>query len=249
MEQAIGRAGVRSMPELIQELVAQAQDPPQLLAQPGKFAAVTWLLAGGAALCGIAGAIGVAPRLTLPFALVLAGLAAASFVDDLLLPSPRDRRSAHEAATCFGRAIHRHRWPNAYACLYRVESRDQVKIPELPLLAVPAGETSLSTLGGFKRYWKAIVRGSGSTIRVCRKAEISMLRVDGDHATGCMTLTVERASSWTWLGLVLGLVPALLIYKATARPIAVEYRIVLFRHRSQWWMLPPSFVRSGPAPL
>lgn len=98
---------------------------------------------------------------------------------------------------------------------------------------VTSQEASLATLDGFARYWKALLRSGGKMSRPCQVADVGAIVVRDNRATGFLFLTVDCVPRATWL-----------FSKYTMKRIDITFELTMFRHKSQWWFLPPRFEKN-----
>jgi len=222
------------------ELVAQAAEPVDLVDQPGKIRTSTKIFGGilAASIATLVASSGAAAGFAVA-GLIVAGLGSlVSLSNDLAVPSVRRRREAREAAQCYAQALRRRHWKKAYACIQPQTRPASITLPKLLNLGVMPDQASFSTAKGFKKYWKAIVSSKGGTIRSTRKVWISEPEVHGDLATAQMIMYVEKYPTWIVLTCLLWMLPALILYVVVRKTIVIESEVRLFRHKSQWWVLP-----------
>jgi len=234
----------------VQALVRQASAPPDLSSQPGRVGLRTKITAAVTTLLGGAAVVGVVPEL-LGVLAVMTGIGALiALARDLSIPSPRGRRTPRQAATCFAKALRRGQFRKAYACCHPETLSERVNVPEIERLRIEGEEMSWQRFQVFEKFWKAILRGKGSTIRHCARVVIDEPTVEGHRAFTRVTFKMTRYSTWVYLGMFGGILPTVVLYLLNRKSGDVEARIELFHHRSQWWVLPCSpYDASGPHQL
>jgi hypothetical protein len=245
------------------ELVKEAEAPADVKAQPGKIRTASWIFLGLTVVSlAVAVIMGPGDRSSdhrgffalMVFSTCFFGLFALGFlISDALVPGVRARRKPYEAVECFVKSVRRRSWSRAQACVHPDTRSASALVPRLYELDVTPRETSFQTTSGFKRYWKAIFFPSGGTVRRIMSMEIGeAIEAGPDRARATVLFQVERFPALAYLGLLGGLLPLLIIYMITRKRVTVELQLTLFKHRSQWWVLPgepvepaanPRFVR------
>jgi len=234
----IGILPSASISSLVTTLVRQANEPAETNEQVGKFRLVTKIVSGIMGASIAAAMAGLMPGLTITMAVAFGLGALTALSNDLNVPSPRKRKTAKSALKTFGRSLKLGHWPKAHACLHPATLEKSTPKPRLISLEVMEGPGSFTTVKDFKKFWTSILQGKGAITRFPRKVLLSEPVVEGDYATANILLYVERFSRWTYLGLLLGLFPAVIIYMINRKTIPLEIKVEMFRHKSQWWLLP-----------
>lgn len=218
-----------ALPGKIQSLVAEANTPLNLSKQPNTFRSRT-LLATGLSL-GIFGTF-YAGLTTAPISFIIgvfiAPFALGFLALDLLQPTVRGRRTAKKAANCFLKSLKAKRWKNAFACIHPELLSKKSRLPKLLVLEVMPEEVNLSEFSGFKQYWKTIL-GMRIPHRDCTKTWFELVDQQENTSTAQCILYVRMKTSGE-----------------TTR-VPLELRLGLYKHASQWWIVPghPKEVRDA----
>ena len=192
------------------------------------MSAVGLIVAGGDQL------IGVGILLAIVFGLSFL----VAFVNDLRIPAVRGRESARDAALCFVRSLRIGSWRRAYACVQPSTLPEREMLPVIERLRIVPAQVSRRTRGGFTQYWKAVLCRRDGIIRTARGAKLSKLETRaGQCVRVTATLRVEVYSATIYLWLLVGMLPLIVAYLVTRKKAQVHLELLLYRHRSQWWVL------------
>jgi hypothetical protein len=245
-EQALDPAEFEPLKRGLMEQLAAAGEPADTRGQPGKFRTSTWvltlLLAGSITLTALAPRGSDAPLVFGVLGIIVFGLVwLFLFLNDLAFPSVKGRSTPLEGVQCFLKAVRYGRWKSAFACLSPMARRkSQVVIPQIPELDCQGGVSNFMSAGGVKQYWQSIARptpGFGTFRRV------SKLRIYGDDQGDerirryRVSLTIEYYPQWIILTVLIALLLTLILYLVLRKYHTLEFDVVVYRHKSQWWVL------------
>lgn len=235
---------VASMQADLLELAAEADAPADTRGQPGKFRLrffIVTVLAGASLLTAFmrstfgADAAGIAVVLFV----VLLVIWLVMLIRDLLVPSARARRTSQAAVRCFFMALKYGRFDVAHACISPV-GRKTVPFPHTRELIVRHGEANLDTKSGVKSYWRAIARSTWDTVRVMATPVIAVTAKDKLHRCR-VTLNITHFPAWVYLGLLLGVLPALILQLVMQKKYTATFDVTVHQYRSQWWVVTGEF--------
>jgi len=234
----------------VEALVKHASEAPLVEGQPARIRVRTMATGAATALLGGAALVGAAPLVSAVLAVGTGVGAVVCLSHDLEIPAPRERHTPKQAATCFAKALRRGQFAKAYSCCHPETLAERVNVPEIERLGLKGDSSSWQRLQAFEKFWKVLLRGGGSSVRYCHKVIVDEPVVDGERASVRVTFKMIRYSTWVYLGLAGGVLPMALLYLLNRKSGDVECRLDLFRHRSQWWVLPSSpYDASGPRQL
>ena len=229
-----------SVPDAVHQLVASAAEPRGPGRQPGRFRIRTYALGvltvAGVSLMVAGGVdtylLGVLLALPCGIGFLVA------FINDLLIPAPNKRQTARQAALCFVKSLRMGSWRRAYACVQPSTFPQAEMLPMIERLRIVPSQTSRRTLWGFTNYWKAVLRPRDGMVRLPRKVKLSKLETrSGECVRMTATFRVEIYAATTYLWLLLGLIPLIIAYLIVRKKVTVHVDLLLYRHRSQWWVL------------
>lgn len=159
---------------------------------------------------------------------------------DLSVPSSRGRQTGRKAVKCYLQAVRYRRWRTAWACLSPIaRSRPEVAIPHFPGLNEPGRYSSFSTSGGLAAYWRYLIHTTsmGTARRILRYTLEPRDSTDPNIQRFHVSMKVEYYPSWIWLLILVALLLAVLVYLIVRRTIHLDFDMVVYKHRSQWWIL------------
>jgi hypothetical protein len=225
---------------VVSELLAEADAPKDTTGQPGRFRPVTWCCLAAVVVMLALGVMGGAAAVLwfIQAGIIGLGLLVAG-IRDLTTPSPRGRDTARQAARCHVKWLRYGDWKRAHSCVKPETLPETESLPRIDKLRIVPEQATRRTVYGFKRYWKAIIGSKDGMVRQLRGAKLSPLSArEGDCVRTTATLTVEVYSSMVYAWLLLGAIPAVIAYLVVRKRVRVEIELLLYRHRSQWWVVP-----------
>lgn len=251
-EEGLDPKAVEAAEQEISKLTAAADEPADLTGQPGKFRTWTWITtavsAGSAAWLGwvIATDEGGSPAIIVPIVLCIAfGLAwMILFFTDVGCPSPRGRATPRAAFNAYLGAVKIRRWKAAHACLSpAARTGPPVEIPEIPEIGSDGGTTTFESTAGLAAYWRSMTHYSGSFGQFRRITRVGVAEVSSPAPNVIrlsVSISIERYPQWlilAILGGVIGIVVILVLYYLLRKTWTAEFDCVVYKHRSQWWLL------------
>jgi|GEM_PF-6863077 len=241
------------LPKRVRDYLNTGGRAPSPEGQPGRVRTATIVLAVAFAVSVAIAALASGGLAVLGgfLATVLFIAALVALSRDLRIPAPRDRSTPRKAASCWAKALRFGQYGKAFHCHHPDLLPEELWTDAMPTLFVGAKQHSLVTFAGFKAMWKSFFGPTGSTNRVVRNVFVGDPVVQDDVAECQVMIEVVRYSSWVYAGLLGGVLPVLLLYLVNRRIGVVGVNLQLFRHGSQWWVVPPipeETTQARPAP-
>ena len=226
--------------EALAKLIPEADVPVDLTGQPGRFGVsshVFAVLGIGALVLALAGSE-TGSIVAGVFAALFGVVALLLYARDLGAPSVRDRRTGKSAVRCYLKAIQRRRWRGAFACLSVIARGRRVYVPPIPELRCKPQTVVFGAPDDIKTYWTAFAHPSFGAAR--RIQSFTLHPAPSSKAnleTYVVELNMEYYPSWIALFVLIGVIPAVIVYLGIRELKTMRFHVSVLKVRSQWWLL------------
>jgi hypothetical protein len=237
--------------ERVRKLISEADDPPETCGQPGKMRPVTLVFAILTAACFVP--LFFEEQGFIIFGIIMGvalGLASITMViTDLVVPSPKGRGTAQEAAACFLKSIRFGHWAKGHSCLSPIAlEKHKALSPDIAEINAVGFYNDLGSRRGFKRYWAAFTRALGTTVRRITGVRWTIEPM-GDRLARVRThMSIEHYNSLILLTILAGVLIVVIVYLCVRKTHLYTFDLLLVKHKSQWWVLtgePNSMIDRG----
>lgn len=242
MQRGLGPGEVDHANHAIQSLIAGAEQPADTTGQPTRFRTTTVVFTVLVLMCLAVIPLGEDGRMMGILLGILFGFFwLVFFLNDLLFPGPRRRRNSKSALKCYFKGVQQARWKAAFACLAPFARNKNIVTPAVAALDAISIPAQMSSHAGVKAYWKSLIRNSHGKTR--RLQSYRLTYIGGDHRVHCyrVEMKIDSYPTLIVLGVLVGVLPLLLLYLLTRKPVKRTFDVVVVKHRSQWWLVSGEF--------
>ena len=222
----------------IQTLIAAAEQPADTTGQPSSFRPVTVVMTAIVVLSLAMVPLGEGARaLGVVLGVLFGTIWLVVFFGDLFFPGPRGRRDPRKAMKCYFKGVQQGRWKVVHACLAPFARNKNIATPTVAALDAISTPAQMSSVAGVKAYWKSLIRNSHGKTRRLYQYRFHPLGGDERIHYYQVELNIDSYPSVIVLGILVGVLPLLILYMLTRKPVKRTFHVVVIKHRSQWWLV------------